>query len=114
MWAPDVTVINVVEGLKIWTDMPAYQDWLSRFVGLYAESVPLMRSSLAVSDSMSAVALAHKLAGVAANLALPEVFRTAAEAERVLGSDLDPVLALAELASAMESAVVTIRRMTAA
>ena len=114
MWAPDVTVINVVEGLKIWTDMPAYQDWLSRFVGRYAETVPLMQSRLAVNGNAAAVEMAHKLAGVAANLALPEVFRTAAEAERVLGSDLDPVLALAELASAMESAVVTIRRMTAA
>jgi CheY-like chemotaxis protein len=116
VWDPDAKVINVAEGLKVWTDMPAYLDWLGRFVENYAAAVPLMQSSLAGNDSAAAVALAHKLAGVAANLALPEVARTAAEVERVLGSGASPdtAVALAELVAAMDAAVATIQRMIAA
>jgi len=116
VWTPDVAVINVTEGMKIWADMPSYLEWLGRFVALYAGTVSSMRSSLTVNDNAGVVALSHKLAGVAANLALPEVFRAAAEVERVLGSALDQTLvdiALVELAAAMDSAVATIRRMTA-
>jgi len=92
-------------------------DWLGRFVGLYAGAVSSMRGCLADHDNAAAVALAHKLAGVAANLALPGVFRAAAEAERVMGNLSDPMLteqALAELAAAMDLAVATIQRLTAA
>ena len=113
-WAPESTVINVTEGLKIWTDMPAYQDWLGRFVETYAGAVSLIQSNLASNDSAAAVALAHKLAGVAANLALPDVFRTATEVELALGLSRDAEVALAELATAMELAVATIQRMNAA
>ena len=113
-WTPDVKVINVAEGLKIWADMPAYLDWLGRFVELNAGVVPLMESSLSSNDCEAAVSLAHKLSGSAANLALPEIFRTATEVERVLGSSLDSAVALAELAAAMDLAVVTIQRMIAA
>jgi HPt (histidine-containing phosphotransfer) domain-containing protein len=116
VWTPDVAVINVTEGMKIWADMPSYLEWLGRFVALYAGTVSSMRSSLTVNDKTGAVALGHKLAGVAANLALPGVFRKAAEVERVLGSALDQTqvdIALLELAAAMDSAVATIRRMSA-
>ena len=102
------------KGLKIWVDMPSYLDWLGRFVETYAGAVPLMQSSLAGNDSVAAVALAHKLAGVAANLALPDVFRMAAEVELALGLSRDAEAALAELATAMDLAVATIQRMTAA
>ncbi len=117
VWSPDVAVIQVAEGLKIWADMPSYLEWLGRFVGLYAGAVPLMQNSLTGNDRAAAVALAHKLAGVAANLALPAVFQKAGEVERLLGSGQDPALAelaLAELAGAMDLAVATIQRMTAA
>jgi CheY-like chemotaxis protein/HPt (histidine-containing phosphotransfer) domain-containing protein len=117
VWSPDVAVINVAEGLKIWADMPSYLEWLGRFVGLYAGAVPSMQNSLAGHDRAAAVALAHKLAGVAANLAMPAVLRTAAEAERVLSgapNQAQAELALAELAAAMNASVTTIQRMTAA
>jgi PAS domain S-box-containing protein len=117
VWSPDVAVIDVTEGLTIWADRPSYHEWLGRFVVLYAGVVPLMQNSLAGNDRAAAVALAHKLAGVAANLALPGITLKAAEAERVLGSGQDPALAelaLADLAGAMDLAVATIQRMTAA
>jgi HPt (histidine-containing phosphotransfer) domain-containing protein len=54
------------------------------------------------------VALAHKLSGVAANLALPEVRRLAALAERVMNTDQDPTVELRQLDAAMESALAEI------
>ena len=97
--------MDVAQGLEIWMDMPSYQDYLQRFVAIYHDAVALMRASLARGDRPGAAALAHKLAGVAANLALPDTRRLAAEAERVLRSAHDATPALAELALALAIAL---------
>ncbi len=99
------SVMDVAQGLEIWMDMPSYQDYLQRFVAIYHDAVALMRASLARGDRPGAAALAHKLAGVAANLALPDTRRLAAEAERVLRSAHDATPALAELALALAIAL---------
>ena len=106
--APRAQVMNVAQGLEIWMDMPSYLDYLQRFVTQYHDAVVLMHTSLTQGDRSSATALAHKLAGVAANMALPDTCRLAAEAERVLRTTLDPAPALADLALALAKALAAI------
>jgi PAS domain S-box-containing protein len=107
-----VSVMDVAQGLEIWMDMPSYLDYLRRFLTQYQDAVAVMHASLAQGDRPAATALAHKLAGVASNLALPDTRRLAAEAERVLRTGLDPAPALADLALALVSAVAAIEHFT--
>jgi CheY-like chemotaxis protein len=110
-----VLVMDLAQGLDIWMGMPAYKDYLQRFVAGYHNAVALMHTSLAQGDRLGAAALAHKLAGEAANLALPDTLRLAAEAERVLRTALDPAPdptpVLADLALALARAVAAIKRL---
>ncbi len=106
---PSVLVMNVALGLEICMDMSSYLEYLRRFVPIYEDAVTVMRDKLALGDRPAAIALAHKLAGVAANLALPDTRRLAAETERVLYAGLDPEPALADLALALASAVAVIK-----
>lgn len=106
----DVAVMDVAQGLEIWMDKPSYLDYLRRFVTLYSNAVAVMRDSLAHGDRPAATALAHKLAGVAANLALPDTRRLAGEASQVLRSELDPTRVLAQLGAALVMAVAAIER----
>ena len=104
----DAAVIDVAQGLQIWKDLPSYRDYLRRFVSAYGHAVDVMTASLAADDLAAAAARAHKLSGVAANLALPETHRLAGEAERVLAKGYDPTLELARLGAALERAVAAI------
>ena len=106
--APSELVMDVAQGLEIWMDMPSYLDCLPRFVKSYHDAVAVMQASLAQGDRAGAIALAHKLAGDAANMALPDTRRLAAQAERVLRSELDPAPALADLALALARALAEI------
>jgi HPt (histidine-containing phosphotransfer) domain-containing protein len=90
--------------------LPAYRSYLRRFVDSYADAVDLMNASLADGNGASAAALAHKLAGVAANLALPETHKLAHEAEGVLTAGADPTLVLAHLRDAVVQAVTEIEQ----
>ena len=106
----DVSVMNVAQGLHIWQDLSSYRDYLRRFVTAYGHAVDELNARLAVDDLAGAAALAHKLSGVAANLALPDTQRLAGEAERVLTKGYDPTLVLARLAHALASAVAEIEK----
>jgi PAS domain S-box-containing protein len=106
--ANDVAAMDVAQGLKIWVDQASYQEYLHRFVDLYSHAVGDIKQSLVHGYRPTAVALAHKLSGVAANLALPEVRRLAALAERVMNTDQDPTVELRQLDAAMESALAEI------
>jgi HPt (histidine-containing phosphotransfer) domain-containing protein len=106
--ANDVAAMDVAQGLKIWVDQASYQEYLHRFVDLYSHAVGDIKQSLVHGYRPTAVALAHKLSGVAANLALPEVRRLAALAERVMNMDQDPTVELRQLDAAMESALAEI------
>jgi len=101
----DLAVMDVAQGLQIWKDLPSYRDYLRRFVTAYGQAVDTINASLAVDDLAAAAALAHKLSGVAANLALPDIHRLAGEAERVLAKGYDPTLVLARLGLALTRAV---------
>jgi PAS domain S-box-containing protein len=106
--ANDVAAMDVAQGLKIWVDQASYQEYLHRFVDLYSHAVGDIKQSLAHGYRPAAAALAHKLSGVAANLALPEVRRLAALAERVMNTDQDPMAELRQLDAALESALAEI------
>jgi signal transduction histidine kinase/CheY-like chemotaxis protein/HPt (histidine-containing phosphotransfer) domain-containing protein len=95
------SVIDIARGLKIWSDAQAYHDYLRRFAESYSSAVDTINASLAVKDRPAAAALAHKLAGVAANLALPDTHRLALEAEQILSTEHDTTLELARLKDAL-------------
>jgi len=94
-------VIDITRGLKIWSDDQTYRDYLRRFAESYSSAVDTINASLAVNDRPAAAAFAHKLAGVAANLALPDTQRLALETERILSTAYDATLALARLQDAL-------------
>jgi PAS domain S-box-containing protein len=106
--APSPVVLDVVRGLQLWSDLQAYRDYLRHFVDSYGSAVDVMTASMVVGDRAEAAALAHKLAGVAGNLALPDTRRFADEAERVLASVVDPTPVLAQLREALRQAALEI------
>lgn len=111
--ATNPEVMDMAKGLDTWDDMSTYQDYLQRFVATYRNAVVALNDSLRHDDRPAAIALAHKLAGVAANMALPQTFRSAAEVERVLKNELDPTLALAHLDAALLVVLATVARLAA-
>ena len=106
----DFSVIDITRGLKIWSDDQTYRDYLRRFAESYSSAVDTINASLAVNDRPAAAAFAHKLAGVAANLALPDTQRLALETERVLSTAYDATLALARLRDALAQVSAAIAR----
>lgn len=108
--APSSGVFDAARGAQCWSDQEAYRIYLQRFVDTYGDAVALMQASLATGDRVAAAALAHKLAGVAGNLGLPDTHRLASAAERVLATANDPAAALTALRAALLQAVSAIAR----
>jgi PAS domain S-box-containing protein len=108
--ATPALVMDAAQGLAIWQDALTYQTYLRRFAASYCDTVALLRTHLASGDRTGATALAHKLSGVAANLALPATRRAAQEAERLLGTQDDAEAALAELSKALVAVLAEINR----
>jgi PAS domain S-box-containing protein len=103
-------VMDVAQGLKLWSDVPTYQSYLRRFVDGYSDAAESMRTSVLNGEPWAAAALAHKLSGVAANLALTDTRRAAQELERVLGTQDDPTQAVNALATAIDTALAEIHQ----
>jgi CheY-like chemotaxis protein len=101
-------VMDVARALQLWTDLPAYQDYLRRFAASYGDAVDVMLASMAAGERAIAAALAHKVAGAAGNLALLETYRLALKAERVLATGFDPASALEQLRHALSQAMTEI------
>ena len=104
------SAMDIAQGLALWSDAPTYQTYLRRFVSDYSAATLVMQASLARGERASAAAFAHKLSGVAANLALTNTRQAAQELERVLGTQEDPAQALALLGDAMAGALAEIHR----
>jgi PAS domain S-box-containing protein len=100
--------MDAAQGLAIWSDLATYQTYLRRFADSYKDAVETMRTHLASGDRPGGAALAHKLSGVAANLALPDTRLAAQEAERVLGTQGDPESALTDLSRALAAVMADI------
>ena len=105
---PEVNVLHVGQGLQLWSDVMTYHSYLRRFVDGYRHAAADIAANLAKGDRAAAAALAHKLSGVAANLALQDTRRLAGELEKALMGDDDPALILAQLVQALSAAVTAI------
>lgn len=103
-----VDALDVATGLQICPDRQAYCDNLHRFIAAYRQVVPALRSSLAQGQLPEAAALAHRLYGVAGNLALPGTRRLADELQRTLENGGDAAGVLAALDAALQDAFAAI------
>ena len=100
--------MDVNQGLSLWGKLDTYRDYLRRFVADYANAAVRIAGSLATGDRGQAHALAHKLAGVAANMALPEAYRLATDVAGLLAQERDAAATLAQLDTALQQACVSI------
>jgi CheY-like chemotaxis protein len=106
--ASKVVAMDVAQGVKQWLGRASYQEYLQLFVDLHRHTVGAMNHSLAQGNLPEAQSIAHKLSGVAANLALPEVRRLASQVEQSLVNGLDPTVALLDLDGAMQAVLIEI------
>lgn len=106
----DPSVIDIEKGVQIWADVESYRVYLRSFCGTYRNAIESINANLTANDYAGAAATAHKLAGAAGNLALPETHRLAMEAERVLMTEYDATLVLGRLDEALKHAVSAIAR----
>jgi len=70
-------VLDLQQGLQLWGSVDEFTNYLRRFTDTFAGSMTGLRAALAASDDKAARSLVHKLAGAAANVALPELAGTA-------------------------------------
>jgi PAS domain S-box-containing protein len=103
-------IIDVSQGLALWGDAVKYQSYLRRFLTDYSDTAATIVDRLDHDARTAAAALAHKLGGVCANLALPDTRQAAQALEALLASDGDPAAALAQLRDSLAAAVVEINR----
>ncbi|MDD2879342.1 MAG: response regulator [Rhodoferax sp.] len=105
-----VQVMDVAQGLNLWTDTQTYQSYLRRFANDYCDVGVQIQTCLSRGERESAASLAHKLSGVAANLALPDTRSAAQALEQVLGTQNDPALTLTLLSESLAATVAEINR----
>lgn len=103
-------VMDIRNGLKLWSDMETYQVYLQRFADSYRDAAETISTSLANGDLTRAAALAHKVSGTAASMALPDTQRTALELEMAVsaGEAIEP--ALAQFCKALAAVIAEIDR----
>jgi PAS domain S-box-containing protein len=106
--ASKAVAMDVAQGIKQWLGRSSYQEYLQLFVDLHRHTVGAMNHSLALGNLLEAQSIAHKLSGVAANLALPEVRRLASQVEQSLVNGLDAREALRDLDGAMQAVLIEI------
>ncbi|NML17229.1 hybrid sensor histidine kinase/response regulator [Azohydromonas caseinilytica] len=100
--------VSVRQGLAAWGDLGLYRHCLRLFAQEYADSAHAM----ATADPTAAGALAHKLKGAAASLALTEVQARADAVERRCGTP-EMRVCIGALQVALEEALGSIRRYAA-
>ncbi|MBF0140255.1 MAG: PAS domain S-box protein [Magnetococcales bacterium] len=105
--------LDVTNGLILWRQAEIYRKFLRMFVDEYIDSARTMTRTI-VENPKDAAALAHKLKGAAANLALPDVVRFAAEIEGRLNGGVGVNEVLPQLQQALDTALVSIARYVSA
>jgi len=103
--SPDLPGLSVQQGLVLWHDSLVYQKYLRKFAADYADVVHRAREA----QPADALALAHKLAGASANLALTDVSAAARKLNHTLSAKQDAAVALADLQQALDVALVSIQ-----
>ena len=102
----DYPGLDVDRGLLIWDDPVIYCRYLRKFIDDYGHDL----SEMDLLEKSSVAAFAHKLLGIAGNLALMELAGVAAEAIQVLRGGGDPATTMAKLQIAFDTACASIAR----
>jgi len=97
--------LDVRRGLKTWRTRENYQRYLRKFAIAYADAVATMQRDLASGNVRAVAATAHKLAGAAANVALPSVSTLARRIELAPDHASEGAALLEELHIAMGAAL---------
>ncbi|MEQ1530285.1 MAG: response regulator, partial [Methylococcales bacterium] len=100
--------INVAAGLAIWGEKAAYQAYLARFVEQYRDAGRDIAQAATHGDEGAAAALAHKLKGVAYNLALTNVAARSVDIETALNDGRPVSDAALLLQAAIDEAAVSV------
>jgi HPt (histidine-containing phosphotransfer) domain-containing protein len=74
--------INLEQGLDLWGEEQAYQEFLNKFSVDYMHAKELLNKHFANNDFAAIKTLSHKLKGAAGNLALVDVSASAAALEK--------------------------------
>jgi signal transduction histidine kinase/DNA-binding response OmpR family regulator len=99
--------IAVSKGLEVWKDMVAYKKFLLKFSIDYADCCAKLTSTHEENRHAEMHALAHKLKGSAANMALLEVAQCAQIVE-MMPAESDPSEAISHLQAALNTAFASI------
>ena len=102
--------LDVARGLSTWRQAEVYSRFLRKFAIDYADSVRAMGQALTDVDSRAAGALAHKLKGAAANLAITDVARLAGAVDQKLKAGVPAADLLPHLQRSLEVALASIAR----
>lgn len=108
--ADDLPGIDIEHGMSLWQDSESFRKYLRLFARNYADSAQAIKAAWAEQRTMEGAALAHKMKGAAANLALPELARLATASEQILrdGKPVDTVLD--DLQQALDTVLTSIDR----
>jgi len=104
--------IDIAEGKKLWRDEAMYYAYLDKFKQDYEHAGDQIADALNAEDNDAAVALAHKLKGIAGNLALPSVFLHAQKVDTSLVTKEAVEMSLNMLQQAIEEVCLSIARLT--
>ena len=102
--------LDIERGMSTWRQVVAYRKFLRKFALDYADSARTITQSLSDDDNGAAAALAHKLKGAAASLALTDVARHAGEVDRMLKAGAAVAEPLLDLQQSLETALISIAR----
>jgi CheY-like chemotaxis protein len=97
--------LDAERGLRTWRQAEVYAKFLRKFALDYASSARAIAQAVAAGEAPAAAALAHKLKGAAANLALPDVAHHAGMIDQQLKAGTDVTRTLTRLQHALDTAL---------
>jgi len=104
--------IDLAEGKKLWRDEAMYFSYLDKFKQDYEYAGDQIAEALDTDDNDAASALAHKLKGIAGNLALPDVYLHAQKLDASLAAKEAVELSLYLLQQAIAEVCLSIASLT--
>ena len=109
----DLPGMDIAQGMSVWRKADVYRKFLRKFAADYGDSARDIAKAAAqttVGTASGGAALAHKIKGAAANLALTDIARLAGEIDQKLKAGADAGDLLAELQLALDTALASIDR----
>jgi PAS domain S-box-containing protein len=105
------SVLDARLGVRIWGTHDNYQRYLGKFAAAYGDVIAQLQRDLAGADSAAVIALSHKLAGAAANVALPSVSLLARRLQSAMADPGAAAAVLRELELALGAALAALSRL---